>query len=110
VLGWVTGEDPKPNMLGGMTRTTTAVTNVTKAMAATMTTLGTANPAGCTRAAATTDRYVLATWPDADRKGPMIACMLEDCADMLVKLFLLRFPDWTGPRKMARMTLAGRAS
>lgn len=75
-----------PNRFGGTTRTTIAIANVTKAMAATMTALGTANPAGCTRAAATTDLYVLAIWPDTDRAGPMILCMLEDCADMLVKL------------------------
>jgi hypothetical protein len=80
------GGEPMPNRFGGTTRTTTAITNVTKAMAATMTALGTANPAGCTRAAATTDLYVMAIWPDADRAGPMILCMLEDCVDMLVKL------------------------
>ena len=80
------GGEPMPNRFGGITRTTTAVTNVMKAMAATMTTLGTANPAGCSRAAPTTDRYVLVIWPDADRTGPMIVCMLEDCADMMVEL------------------------
>lgn len=80
------GGDPMPNTFGGITRTTTAVTNVANATAATMTALGTANPAGCTRAAATIDLYVLATWPDADRTGPMMVCMLEDCADMLMKL------------------------
>ena len=80
------GGEPMPNRFGATTRTTTAVTNVRKATAATMTALGTANPAGCSRAAPTTDLYVLAIWPDADRTGPMIVCMLEDCVDMLVKL------------------------
>jgi hypothetical protein len=80
------GGEPMPNRFGGTTRSTTAVTNVMKATAATMTALGTANPAGCSRAAPTTDLYVLAIWPDADRTGPRIVCMLEDCVDMLVKL------------------------
>ena len=75
-----------PNQFGGITRTTIAVTNVTRAMAATMTALGTANPVGCSRAAATTDLYVFVTWPDTDRTGPVILRVLEDCADMLVKL------------------------
>ena len=86
VLDWMKGGEPRPNRFGGITRTTTAVTNVTKATAATMTTLGTANPAGCSRAAAATDLYVFATWPDANRAGAVILCMLEHCADMLVKL------------------------
>jgi hypothetical protein len=73
------GGEPMPNRFGATTRTTSAVTNVTKATATTITALGTANPAGCSRAAATKDR-------DVDRMDPMILCMLEDCADMLVKL------------------------
>jgi hypothetical protein len=80
------GGEPRPNRFGGITRTTTAVTNVTKATAATITALGTANPAGCSRAAATTDRDALATWPNADRTGVVILCMMEHCADMLMKL------------------------
>lgn len=75
-----------PNRFGGITRITIAVTNVTRAMAATMTALGTANPVGCSRAAARTDLYVLVIWPDADRTGAVILCMLEHCADILVKL------------------------
>jgi hypothetical protein len=94
VLGWMVGGEPRPNRLGGITRTATAVTKVTNAMAATMTVLGPANPAGCTRAAATTDLDVLATWPNADPTGLKILRMGEDCVDMLVNaLFLLKFPD-----------------
>jgi hypothetical protein len=80
------GGEPVPNRFGGITRTTIAVTNVTKATATAITALGTAKPAGCSRAAATKDRDVLAIRPNADRAGPVILCMLEDCADMLVKL------------------------
>ena len=58
VLGWMMGGPPEPNRLGGITRTTTAITNVMRATATAMTALGTANPAGCSRAAATTDLYV----------------------------------------------------
>jgi hypothetical protein len=88
VLGWMMGGPPEPNRLGGITRTTTAITNVMRATATAMTALGTANPAGCSRAAATTDLYVFVAWPDASRTGAVILCMLEleHCADMLMKL------------------------
>jgi hypothetical protein len=80
------GGEPMPNRFGGTTRTTIAITNVTRATATAMTALGTANPAGCSRAAAATDLYLLTIWPDADRADSVIFCMLEDCADMLLKL------------------------
>jgi len=80
------GGEPVPNRFGGITRSTTAVTNVTKATATAITALGTAKPAGCSRAAATRDRDVPAIRSNVDRADPMILCMLEDCADMLVKL------------------------
>ena len=88
VLGWMMGGPPEPNRFGGITRTTTAITNVMRATATAMTALGTANPAGCSRAAATTDLYVFVAWPDANRIGAVILCMLEleHCADMLMKL------------------------
>jgi hypothetical protein len=57
-FGWSTGAEPPPNRLGGIEGRRTEVTNVRSAMAVTMTALGAATPAGCARAAATTDREV----------------------------------------------------
>jgi hypothetical protein len=48
-----------PNRSGGIDGTMTDVTNVRSTMAVTMTALGAATPAGCARAAATTDREVV---------------------------------------------------
>jgi hypothetical protein len=58
-FGWSTGAEPPPNRLGGIDGTMTDATNVRRTMAVTMTALGTATPAGCARAAATTDREVV---------------------------------------------------
>jgi hypothetical protein len=68
------GGEPAPNMLGGRTRTITAVMNVKNATAATMTMLGKANPAGCRRAAATADRDDAVTRSTAEPEGPRILC------------------------------------
>jgi hypothetical protein len=68
------GGEPAPDRLGGRTRTTTAVTNVKNATAATMTMLGNAKPAGCRRAAATADRDDALTRPAAEPGGPRILC------------------------------------
>jgi hypothetical protein len=53
------GAEPAPNRLGGIEGTMTEVTNVRSTIAVTMTALGAATPAGCARAAATTDRELV---------------------------------------------------
>jgi hypothetical protein len=58
-LGGIVGAEPAPNRLGGIAGTMTDVTKVKSTMAVTMTALGAANPAGCARAAAMTDREVV---------------------------------------------------
>jgi hypothetical protein len=79
---WIVGGDPAPNKLGGKTRITTAVTKVKNAMAATMTMLGNANPAGCRRAAATAERDDAVIRSTAEPEGPRILRTCEDCADI----------------------------
>ena len=54
-----------------------AATNVKSTMAVTTITLGTANPAGCTRAAAAADRDVVLALPIASRTRLWISCMIE---------------------------------
>jgi thiamine pyrophosphate-dependent acetolactate synthase large subunit-like protein len=53
------GAEPPPNRSGGIEGAMTEVTNVRSTIAVTMTALGAATPAGCARAAATTDREVV---------------------------------------------------
>jgi hypothetical protein len=54
----MTGAAPDPNSPGGIAGTMTDITKVKSTMAVTTTALGAATPAGCVRAAATTDLYV----------------------------------------------------
>ena len=58
-FGWIAGVEPLPNRSGGIEGTMTEATNVRSTIAVTMTALGAATPAGCVRAAATTDREVV---------------------------------------------------
>jgi hypothetical protein len=59
----MTGAEPDPNKPGGIAGMMTDITRVKSTMAVTRTALGAATPAGCVRAAATTDLDV--------------ACMIE---------------------------------
>lgn len=67
---------PPPNRPGGSTRTMSAATNVKSRTAVMITTLGTANPAGCTRAAAAADLDMLFAWPIASPARLVISCMM----------------------------------
>src|SRR5260370_11223453 len=72
VLGLTACAEPGPDAPGGITRMAIDVTNVNSTTAVTRTALGTANPAGWTRAAAATDRP--APRPPA---RPRSLCMAE---------------------------------
>jgi hypothetical protein len=77
VPAWIAGGDPAPNRLGGSAGMTAAITKVKITMAVTTPALGTATPAGCTRAAAATDLEVAFVRSIARPPRLRISCMVD---------------------------------
>jgi hypothetical protein len=77
VPAWIAGGDPDPNRPGGSAGMTAAITKVKITMAVTTPALGTATPAGCTRAAAATDLEVAFVRSIARPPRLRISCMVD---------------------------------